>query len=85
MTAQQCQQCGRTLTDAESIKQGCGPICADKKQQFVSGLCAEFGITAEQWAVAERINERWFQLGQKAAKAGRKDHARGFFKAAGLI
>lgn len=82
MTAKRCDECGRTLTNRESIKNGCGPVCAEKRATNITAIGSAFGISAESWASFEQTNERQATLAYKAFKQGKLEHVKVFLRAA---
>lgn len=61
-----CKVCGRKLTDAESIRRGCGPVCESKRSIGVIQL--ELNFTPlfdpklsdyEKYKIASKLMKSW--------------------------
>lgn len=84
MAARKCSECGRILTDPESVKLGYGPDCAEKVSSNVAAIGAKFGITAEQWSRFQQKTPSLARNAYAAFKANRPRHIEVFLKA-GMI
>lgn len=80
--AYECQMCGRTLTDPESIANGVGPECAAKRAAFL----AAGGTTIEEIDALALLDNatviRWISLASRAMRAGCKSDFQSFVQAA---
>jgi hypothetical protein len=82
MTSRNCSICGRELTDAESIKNGVGPDCAEKQQSFLSGCGTSVEEIGQLALLDDPTVSRWVQKFTAAMRLGHKRNAGYFIQAA---
>ena len=75
MNSQECQICGRKLTDNESISRGVGPECEAKRSTFYT-TCATSEAEIARLEVAGEQPARWIRNFRQDMRAGRVRQAR---------
>ena len=73
-----CGLCGRHLTDPQSIKQGCGPICAEKALSFLSACGTSDAEIDILRSIDDQYINRQIRLFYGAMFAGRRKDATHF-------
>lgn len=75
MRSNECQICGKILTDSKSLALGVGPDCANKRASFIAGCGSS---EAEITALEAEGNEvaRWIRNFRQDMRAGRTHQAK---------
>lgn len=81
MNLNQCENCGRQLTDSESIARGFGPDCAAKRATFLTSASTSEGELATL-ATTCAASAQWIRNFKQDMRAGRLRQARQCIEAA---
>lgn len=77
-----CRICGEKLEDPKSVANGIGPVCAKKKQKYLSSCGVTDAEVTEMVATGEVEVLKWIRVAFLALGKRRLSEAKAFFNQA---